>query len=98
MGAVLPEVLEAVADEAGDQQPRSAGDCGGTYENEGERHAALDGDDLHASVGHRESDIDRGDGHQAERVDGRAVEPPEDERRGGLDDADGDAPDDRRTV
>ena len=67
-------------------------------ENEGERHAALDSDDPHASVGHREPDIDRRDDRQAERVDRRAVEPPEDERRGGLDDADADAPADRRTV
>ena len=61
MGAVLPEVLQPVADEAGDQQPRRAGDRGGADENEGERDAGLDGDDPHASVGDREPDVDRRD-------------------------------------
>src|SRR3954466_7125097 len=88
VSAVLPEVFEAMADEADDQQPRGRGDRGGGHDHEGEGHAALDGDDPHASVSDGEADVDRRYHRQTERVDGRAVQPPEHQRRGGLDDAD----------
>src|SRR6185312_4299441 len=54
VGAVLPEIFEAVADEADDEEPWRAGDCGGGDHHEAECHAALDGEDVKATVPHRE--------------------------------------------
>src|SRR5439155_686721 len=60
VGSVLPEVFEAVTDEADDEEPWSGGDCGGGDDDEAECHTGLGGDDLQASVGHGEADVDRG--------------------------------------
>jgi hypothetical protein len=51
----LPEIFQALADEAGDEQPGRGNHRGGRDENEGEGYAALDSDHLHASVGYREA-------------------------------------------
>jgi hypothetical protein len=52
---------------------------GGGHDDEGEGHAALDGDDLRASVGDGEADVDGGDHDEPERVDRRAVQPPDEQ-------------------
>ena len=88
--AVLPEVLESVAGEAGHQQPRRSGHRGRGHDDEGDGHAAFDGDDLRSSVGDGEPDVDGGDHGQSRGVDGRAVQPPEQQRCGGLGEADRD--------
>ena len=87
--------LSAVARQPGDQQPRRPGHrCGGN-DDERERHAALDHDDLGPAVGYGEADVDGGDRDQPERVDGRAVEPPEQQRRRRLKRADDNPPEQR---
>jgi hypothetical protein len=64
----------------------------GGHDDEGKRHAALDGDDLRPSVGDGEADVDGRDHGEPERVDRRALEPPEDQRRGGRQQPDDDPP------
>src|SRR5258705_6750848 len=68
--AVLPQILQAVAGQPEHEQPCRFGDThrGHDYENSG--HAALDGDDFPASIGHAEPDVDRRDEDEPERVDG----------------------------
>jgi hypothetical protein len=51
-------------------------------------NTAFDGEHGTASVGDRETDVDRGDRRQPERLDGRRIKPPERERRGRLRDSD----------
>src|SRR5690242_14929225 len=92
VAAVLPEILEPVAEEADHQQPRRPGDTRRGEHDEDSGNDALDDDDGRPSVGHGETDVDRRDQGQPERVDGRRVEPPERHRRGGLQGADHDAP------
>jgi hypothetical protein len=95
VGAMLPEVLQPVSGKAGDEQPRRPGDrCRGDDDEPG-CDPGLDGENQPAPVGHREPDVDGRDRGQAERVDGRGVEPPEGERGGRLGDADDEPPDDR---
>src|SRR3954452_4901367 len=55
----------------------------------------FDGENVSAPVGDREADVDRGDHRESERVDGRCVEPPEEERCRCLGDSDCQSPDDR---
>ena len=50
-------------------------------DDEGEGHAAFDGDDLGSSVGYGETDVDSGDHDGPEGIHGRTVQPPEDQRR-----------------
>src|SRR4051794_31215698 len=71
---VLPEVLQAMTGEADDEQPRRGGDrCGGD-EDESAGDAGFDGDDVPASIAADcETDVDGGDHHQSERVDGGRV-------------------------
>lgn len=55
--AVLPEVLQPVAGQAEDEEPRRSGDaCRGEH-HEYARDAALDGDDGRAAVGYSEADV-----------------------------------------
>src|SRR5438105_1401429 len=67
--AVLPEVFETVASETDDDQPRCARDRRGGDDDEDGGDAAFDGENGSASVGDRETDVDRGDQNQPERVD-----------------------------
>jgi hypothetical protein len=53
---------------------------------------AFHGEHGAASVGDCETDVDRGDQHQPERVDGRRIKPPERKRRGRLRDSDDQSP------
>src|SRR3954464_6657295 len=91
-GAVLPHVLEAVAGQAGDDQPGRSGHRGRGDDHEGRRDGRLDGEDVPAAVGDGEADVDRGDQGEPEGVDGPGVQPEEGERGGGLDNAEDDAP------
>ena len=50
LGAVLPEVLQAVTGEADDKQPGRAGDCGGGDDDESAGNAGFDSDDLRAPI------------------------------------------------
>ena len=61
-------------------------------DDEAHGHPALDGDDLRPSVGDGEADVDEGDPHRPDGVDGGRVQPPEQQWRRGLDEADSDAP------
>src|SRR5690242_21958740 len=78
--AVLPQILQAVTGQAEHEQPGRSGDthCGGDYDKCG--HAALDGDDVAAAIGHAEPDVDGRDEGKPERVDGPGLHPPEGER------------------
>src|SRR5215207_4301276 len=60
-GAVLPHVLQAVAGEAGDNQPERSGRRGRGDDHEHSRDGRLDGEDVSAAVGYGEADVDRGD-------------------------------------
>src|SRR6476620_6371353 len=93
--AVLPQVLQSVADEADDDQPGRPGDaCCGEY-HECACDGGLDGDDGRATVGDGEADVHRCDQGYGHAVDGGCVEPPEAEWCGGLEDAPEDSPDER---
>src|SRR5262249_53675405 len=87
VGAVLPQVLQAVADQPEHEQPGRSGDtrCGDDYEEGG--HDGLDGDDVAAPIGHAEPDVDGRDDGNPERVDGLGLQPPEGERRHRLENA-----------
>ena len=61
VGAVLPEILDPVAEQPGDEQPRGAGDRRSRDNDEDRRDAALDGKHAPAPVGDGEPDVDRGD-------------------------------------
>src|SRR6266550_7417406 len=61
VAALLPEVLEAVACVAQNQEPGRAGDACGGKQDERASDGALDGDHLGSSVGHCEPDVDRCD-------------------------------------
>src|SRR3954447_17149588 len=76
-GAVLPHVLEAVAGQAGDDQPGRSGHRGRGDDHEGRRDRRLDGEDVPAPVGDGEADVDRGDQGKPEGVDGSGVQPEE---------------------
>src|SRR5689334_828737 len=84
VAAVLPQVLQTVADEADDYEPRRPGDaCCGEH-HECACDGGLDCDDGRATVGDREADVHRCDQSYGHAVDSRRVEPPEAEWRGGL--------------
>jgi hypothetical protein len=93
---VLPEIFEAVAEEARNEQPRRAGDSRRGDNDEDGRDAALDGEDIPPPIGDSEADVHRRDQHQADGVDGRRVKPPEGEWRRGLGGAGDEPADDRR--
>jgi hypothetical protein len=59
--AVLPEVLETVASETNDEQPRCACDRRGGDDDEHAGNTRFDGENGSASVGDRETYVDRGD-------------------------------------
>src|SRR6267154_3645733 len=61
VAALLPEVLEAMACVAQDQEPGRSGDGRRGQQDEGAGDAALDGDYLGSSVRHCEPDVDRCD-------------------------------------
>src|SRR5437867_2772006 len=69
LSAVLPQVLQAVASQPQHNQPRRSADTHRGNDHEEPGHAALDGDDLPASIGHAEPDVHRRDEGQPERVD-----------------------------
>jgi hypothetical protein len=58
---VLPAVLETVASDTGDEQPRCACDCRGGDDDEHAGKTAFDGENGSAAIGDRETDVDRGD-------------------------------------
>src|SRR6266508_6730218 len=89
---VLPEVLETVTSETDHEEPRCACDRRGGDDDEHAGNTGFDSENGSASVGDRETDIDRGDHHQPERVDGRRIEPPERKRRGRLRGSDDQSP------
>src|ERR1700749_1939438 len=78
--AVLPQILQAVAGQPEHEQPGRSADTHRGHDHEESGHAALDGDDVAAAIGHTEPDIDRGDEGEPERVDGSGLQPPEGER------------------
>src|SRR5438034_8424021 len=90
---MLPKILQPVARQADDEQPwRSRHrSCGDDYEHR--RDTALNSDNRPASIGDREADVERGNQYQTEGVDRRRIEPPEGERRGGLDSPEDKSPD-----
>src|SRR6185437_15128487 len=61
VAALLPEVLEAMACVANDQEPGRSGDACRGQQDKRASDAALHGDHLGSSVGHREPDVDRCD-------------------------------------
>src|SRR6185436_11139248 len=87
VAALLPEVLETVACVAQDEDPGRSSDACGGQQDECASDGALDGDHLGSSVCHCEPDVDRCDQGEQESLDGCLVEPPEGERRRGLDGA-----------
>src|SRR5437764_5242076 len=95
LSAVLPEVFEAVAGETDDEQPRCVCDRRGGDDDEHAGDTGFDGEDCSASVGDCETDVDRGDQREPERVDGCGIEPPERKRCGRLRDTDGESPHNR---
>src|SRR5207244_3376083 len=97
VAALLPEVLETMACVAKDEEPGRPGDARGGKQEERARDGALDGDHLRPPVCHREPDVDRCDQGQQQSLDGCLVEPPEGERRGGLDGAECQSPQNRYT-
>lgn len=60
---VLPEILKAVPSETGDKQPRCACDRRGGDDDENAGNTAFDSENGPASIGTRETDVDRGDHH-----------------------------------
>jgi hypothetical protein len=72
---VLPKVFEAVTRESGDQEPGWSGDGGG--DNDEDRcDGGLGCDDLPASAGHAEPDVDGSNENQSEGVDRGWRQPP----------------------
>src|SRR5215203_1490056 len=67
--------------------PGRSGDAGPGQDHEPAGDRGFDRDDLAPAVRDREADVDRRDQGQRQRIDGRRVQPPEAERRRGLDDA-----------
>src|SRR5690349_13094350 len=59
--AVLPQVLQAVAGQPEHEQPCRSADAHRGHDYEESGHAALDGDDVAATIGHDEPDVDGGD-------------------------------------
>src|SRR6266581_9699846 len=92
VAALLPEVLETMACVAKNEEPGRSGDARGGKQDERASDGALDGDHLGSSVCHREPDVDRCDQGEQESLDGCLVEPPEGERRRGLDGAECQSP------
>src|SRR5262249_60121683 len=97
VAALLPKVLQAMACVAKDQEPGRSSDAHGGKQDERARDGALDGDHLGPSICHREPDVDRCDQGQEESLDGCLVEPPDSERRRGLEGADCQSPQNRDT-
>src|SRR5882672_1150529 len=97
VAALLPEVLETVACVTQDQQPGRSGDARRGQQDERAGDAALHGDYLGSSVCHREPDVDRCDQGEQQSLDGCLVEPPQGERRRGLDGAECQPPQNRYT-
>ena len=95
--AVLPQILEPVAGEPCDEQPRgdSHANCSDHHERSGDR--TLGYEDVWTAIGNGEADVHRSDGDQTERVDDRSVKPPERQRRCRLRYANDEAPYDRRS-
>ena len=96
VSAVLPEILQPMADESDYEEPGRSGDCRGCHDNEGEGDAAFDTDDLPSAIGNRETDVYRGDRNQSQGIHGRAVKPPKRQWRCRLNDSDSHPPRDRR--
>src|ERR1044072_8411098 len=80
LSAVLPQILQAVAGQPEHDQPGRSADAHRGHDHEDSGHAALDGDDFPASIGHAEPDVDGRDEGKPERVDGPGLQPPEGER------------------
>src|ERR1700732_5400502 len=59
--AVLPQILQAVACQPQHEQPGRSADTHRGHDDEDSSHAALDGDDVAAAIGHAEPDVDGGD-------------------------------------
>ena len=95
--AVLPKVFEAVARESGDQEPGWSGDGGGGDNDEDRCDGGLGCDELPASVGHAEPDVDGSDEDQSEGVDRGRRQLPEGELRGSLGHTDSRPSDQRHT-
>src|SRR5690348_10937458 len=95
VGAVLPQVLQAVAGQPEHEQPCRSADTHRGHDYEGSGHDALDGDDVPSPIGHAEPDVDGRDDGNPERIDGLGRQPPEGERRHRLEDAGGSAADNR---
>src|SRR6266480_5774105 len=72
--AVLPQILQAVAGQPEHEQPCRSADTHRGHDHEESGHAALDGDDVAASIGHAEPDVDGGDEGKPERVDGPGLQ------------------------
>src|SRR5205807_7859642 len=92
LAAVLPEVLEPVGGEAEHEQPWRSGDRRRGDDDEGSSDAALNGDHGGPSIGDREADVHGSDQREAEGVHGRRIEPPEGQRRRGLEGAPHESP------
>src|SRR6266536_475483 len=80
---------------AKDEEPGRSGDARGGEQDERAGDGALDGNYLGSSVCHCEPDVDRCDQGEQESLDGCLVEPPDGERRGGLDGAEYQSPQNR---
>lgn len=78
--AVLPQVLQPMACEAHDEQPRRPGNGRGGDNDEDRRDTGLDDEHASAPVGDREADVDRRDQDETECVDRGRVKPPEGQR------------------
>src|SRR6185312_2444354 len=61
VGAVLPQILQAVTGQPEHEQPCRSADTHRGYDDEESGHAALDGDNVAAAIGHAEPDVDGGD-------------------------------------
>src|SRR5215475_8613007 len=61
LSAVLPQILQAVPGQPEHEKPRRSADTDRGNDHEECGYAALGGDDLPASVGHTEPDVDRRD-------------------------------------
>jgi hypothetical protein len=70
--------------ETNHHQPSSRINCRGGEDDESRRHDNFDGDHPHATIGYRETDIDRGDYHERQRSYEIRLQPPEPEGRSSL--------------
>jgi hypothetical protein len=77
---VLPQVLQPMARQSDDQQPRRTCNCGSSHDDEDGRNATFGRDDSRAPVGNSKSDVHGRNENQAERINRRVAEPPKRER------------------